>query len=279
MREMPVGVMMSAGWTLDQLRQVRNLGFDNVQIHAPAEDVLADNRRSTGLIRDIHSEDVEITTVFAGFSGEDYGDIQTVKETVGYLNPSLREERIEITGRISDFANALGVDKVAAHIGFVPEDPDHPDHHAMIECVRRLADHCGRNGQDFCLETGQETAAALRHFLETLRRDNVGVNFDPANMILYGSGEPIQALDVVADYVVSVHAKDGKWPQGEGQLGREFPLGQGDVGMDRFIAKLKQIGYRGPVTMEREIPDWDQKVRDLVQGKHLLESLIQPNIA
>ena len=143
MRKMPVGVMMSAGWTLDQLRQVRNLGFDNVQIHAPAEDVLADNRRSTGLIRDIHSEDVEITTVFAGFSGEDYGDIQTVRETVGYLNPSLREERIDITGRISDFANALGVDKVAAHIGFVPEDPDHPDHHAMVECVRRLADYCG----------------------------------------------------------------------------------------------------------------------------------------
>ncbi len=274
MSEMPIGVMMSAGWTLDQLRQVRDLGFDNVQIHAPHEDVLEDSHGRAALIRDIHSVGIQITTVFAGFSGESYADIPTVRDTVGYLNPSLREERMKITERISDFAAALGVDKVAAHIGFVPEDSDHPDHHAMVQCVQRLADYCGRNGQHFCLETGQETADALRHFLETLNRDNVGVNFDPANMILYGSGEPIEALGIVAGYVVSVHAKDGKWPPGEGQLGTEFPLGSGDVGMDRFIAKLKQIGYRGPITMEREIPDWDRKVRDLVQGRNLLKCLI-----
>ncbi len=274
MQEMPVGVMMSVGWTLDQLRQVRDLGFGNVQIAAPSEDVLEDKHRSTALIRDIHSVGIEVTTVFAGFSEESYADIPTIRDTVGYLNPSLREQRIKKTGRISDFASALGVDKVAAHIGFVPEEPDHPDHHAMVDCVRRMADYCGANGQDFCLETGQETASALLHFLETLNRNNVRVNFDPANMILYGSGEPIEALGIVADYVVSVHAKDGKWPPGEGQLGAEHPLGDGDVGMDRFIARLKQIGYRGPVTMEREIPDWDQKVRDLVQGKKLLESLM-----
>jgi sugar phosphate isomerase/epimerase len=273
MCEMPVGVMMSVGWTVDQLREIRDLGFGNVQIAAPSEDVLDDKLSRAGLIRDIHSVGIEITTVFAGFSEESYADIPTITETVGYLNPSLREERIKKTGRISDFARALGVDNVAAHIGFVPEDPDHPDHHAMVECVRRLADFCGGNAQDFCLETGQETASALRHFLETLNRNNVKVNFDPANMILYGSGDPIEALGIVADYVVSVHAKDGKWPPGEGQLGREYPLGQGDVGMDRFIAKLKQIVYRGPITMEREIPDWDQKVKDLIQGKKLLESL------
>ena len=274
MSEMPIGVMMSAGWTLDQLRQVRDLGFDNVQIHAPYEDVLEDDSRRSALIQDIRSVRIQITTVFAGFSGESYADIPAVRDTVGYLNPSMREERMRITERISDFAGALGVGKVAAHIGFVPDDPDHPDHHAMVQCVRRLADYCGRNGQDFCLETGQETAAALDHFLKTLNRENVGVNFDPANMILSGSGEPIEALGIVANYVVSVHAKDGKGPPGEGQLGTEYPLGSGDVGMDRFIAKLKQIGYRGPITMEREIPDWDRKVRDLVQGRKLLESLM-----
>jgi sugar phosphate isomerase/epimerase len=104
-------------------------------------------------------------------------------------------------------------------------------------------------------------------------RGNVKVNFDPANMILYGSGEPIEALGIVAAHVVSVHAKDGKWPPGEGQLGTEFPLGQGDVGMENFVAKLKEIGYKGAVTIEREIPDWDQKVKDLVDAKALLESL------
>ncbi|MDA0748271.1 MAG: sugar phosphate isomerase/epimerase, partial [bacterium] len=216
---------------------------------------------------------IEITTVFVGFAGESYADIPTVVETVGYLNPATREERVKKTERISDFARDLGVNKVAAHVGFVPEEPNDPNHEPMVESVGRVADYCAKNAQLFSLETGQETAPALLHFLQILKRDNVKVNFDPANMILYGSGEPIEALGIVADHVISVHAKDGTWPTAEGQLGTEYPLGQGDVGMDRFVAKLKEIGYRGPLTIEREISDWGQKVKDLVAAKKLLESL------
>ena len=93
-------------------------------------------------------------------------------------------------------------------------------------------------------------------------------------MILYGSGEPIEALGLLSEHVVSTHAKDGKGPTQKGKLGTEYPLGRGNVGMDRYVAKLKEIGYDGPITMEREIPDWEQKVADLVGGKELLEGLI-----
>ncbi len=235
---------------------------------------MEDPANRQALIDDLKAVGIEITTVFAGFSGESYADVPTVKETVGYLNLATREERVKKTERISDFAAALGVDKVAAHVGFVPEEPDDPAYPPMVDTVGRVADYCSQNGQFFSLETGQETGPALLYFLKDLNRDNVKVNFDPANMILYGSGEPIEALGIVGEYVVSAHAKDGKWPVGSGQLGTEYPLGQGDVGMGNFVAKLKEIGYDGPLTIEREIPDWDQKVRDLVEAKKLLESLI-----
>jgi sugar phosphate isomerase/epimerase len=273
MASLEVGVMMSVGWTMEQIHQIRDLGFTNVQIAAPPEEVLEDHSKRRELIDGLTASGVEVTTVFVGFAGESYADIPTVVETVGYLNPDTRSERVRKTERISDFAKELGVNKVAAHVGFVPEDAEDPAHQPMVDAVGSVADHCNANGQAFSLETGQETASALLHFLQTLGRDNVKVNFDPANMVLYGSGEPIEALGIVADHVISVHAKDGKWPTASGQLGTEFPLGQGDVGMDNFVAKLKEIGYTGPLTMEREIPDWTQKVKDLVAGKALLNSL------
>ena len=275
MAGMTVGVMMSAGWTIEQLEQIKGLGFSNVQIHAPHEDVLESSDKSKALIDAIGAVGIDVTTVFIGFSGESYADIPTVKETVGFLNPSTREGRVSKSKAISDFARQLGVDRVAAHVGFVPEEADDPAHQPMVDTVGQVADHAGANGQILSLETGQETAPALLRFLGDLGRQNVKINFDPANMILYGSGEPIEALELVGDHVTSVHAKDGKWPTEEGKLGSEFPLGEGDVGMERFVATLKKIGYGGPVTMEREIPDWDQKVKDLVEGKKLLEGYIQ----
>ncbi len=108
--------------------------------------------------------------------------------------------------------------------------------------------------------------------MEDVDRPNLGVNFDPANMILYGSGEPLAALEVVQRSLFSVHCKDAKWPTEPGQWGSETPLGQGDVGMDRFVAKLKDYGYTGPLTIEREIVG-DAQRADIQQGVALLESL------
>ena len=129
----------------------------------------------------------------------------------------------------------------------------------------------------FALETGQEPARTLLHFFKDAGRGNLRINFDPANMILYGTGDPIEALGVLAAHVISVHCKDGDWPPKgvPGALGTERPLGQGAVGMERFIAKLKEIGYRNPLNIEREgVPDHQQKLADIKMGVGLLQNLL-----
>ena len=137
----------------------------------------------------------------------------------------------------------------------MPHDAADPLYGDVVAVTRELCDHCRGNGQNLHLETGQETADALLQFLGRVGRDNLFVNFDPANMILYGSGEPIDALRKVGRYVRSVHCKDAKWAARPGQeWGAEVPLGEGDVGFENFLRTLKDLGYNGPLTIEREIP-------------------------
>ena len=113
-------------------------------------------------------------------------------------------------------------------------------------------------------------------FLEDVDRGNLGINFDPANLILYGTGDPIQALGLLGQHVISVHAKDGSWPPTDAPkaLGIEMPLGQGAVGMEQFLAKLKQVGFTGPLNVEREIENRTQKLKDMKMGVALLRRLL-----
>jgi len=193
--------------------------------------------------------------VFSGFGGESYADIPTVSRTVGLVPPETRSARVAEMKEIADFARLLGCDVVALHLGFVPHDPANPLYGQVVAVTRDLCDHCRAQGQALHLETGQEPADALLAFIGDVQRDNLFVNFDPANMILYGSGEPIAALQQVGRYVRSVHCKDGTWAARPGQeWGAEVPLGQGAVGMENYLRTLLEIGYTGPLTIEREIP-------------------------
>jgi len=221
-------------------------------------------------------EEFTLVTVFAAYEGEDYADIPTVERTVGFIPERTRAEREARTLAISDFAAALGVRSIACHIGFVPHDARDPRYVAVRDMVRRICDHAAKHGQSFVLETGQEPAETLKAFFMDVGRPNLGINFDPANMILYGTGDPIEALGVLAPNVISVHAKDGDWPPKDkpGSLGTEKPLGQGSVGLERFVKKLKQIGYTGTLNIEREGTNPDQWRQDLAQGRELLRRLI-----
>ncbi len=169
--------------------------------------------------------------------------------------------------QISDFARLLGVDVVALHLGFVPHDPADPLYREVLAVTRDLCDHCQGNRQNLHLETGQETADALLRFIADVDRANLFVNFDPANMILYGSGEPIAALEKIGSLVRSVHCKDARWAAHPGQeWGTEMPLGQGDVGMERYLRTLDAVGYHGPLTIEREIPHEAERQKAEIGG-------------
>ena len=272
MKSMAIGVITSLGQDPGAaLRRVKDMGIHTVQLSSPSDELLKP-WRAEELRRTAEALGIEITTVFCGYSGESYADVPTIRRTVGLVNPELREVRVQRTFRISDFAKTLAVDRIAAHVGFIPDDERDPAYSGLVEVVRRIADHCAANDQSFCLETGQEPARTLFRFIKDVARPNIKVNFDPANMVLYGSDDPLEALELLAKYVVGVHCKDGKWPTKPSVLGHETPLGEGDVNIKAFIEKLKEIGYEGPLTIEREIAGEEQR-RDILKAKEQLERL------
>ncbi len=253
----------------DTLDEVRALGVRCGQLCIPGGMRLTDEAARAW------KSEIILVTVFAAYNGEDYADIPTVARTVGFVPPETRAERERRTLEISDFAAKLGVASIACHIGCVPEDGAHPDYAAVRDVVRRICDHAARHGQTFALETGQEPARVLLEFMEDVNRANLRINFDPANMILYGSGDPIEALRLLGPRVVSVHCKDGDWPPPgvPGALGRERPLGEGSVGIARYVKTLAEIGYRGPLNVERETENQQERLRDIARGVALLRSL------
>jgi sugar phosphate isomerase/epimerase len=218
--------------------------------------------------------DLAVVTAVVSFSGESYSDVEAVERTVGYMPPATRAEREQRTFDVSDFAAGLGIPGLATHIGALPDDRSDEEYVALRDLVRRICDRCAGHSQSFALETGQESAEALRRFIIDVDRPNLGVNFDPANMVLYGSGEPMRALETVREWVISVHCKDGVGPSAPGTLGTETPLGAGDVGMQPYVGKLREIGYTGPLVIEREIVGEAQRA-DIREAVALLNRLRQ----
>jgi sugar phosphate isomerase/epimerase len=256
------------------LLAAKELGLSTAQLGYPQplnnEDGIAAIKKA------VDDTGVEITTVFCGFPGESYADIPTVRATVGLVPESTRAERVARVLEISEFAEKIGVDRVAAHIGFIPEDENDPRYPALVETVQQICDELKKRGQVFALETGQETAKTLRRFIDDLKRDNIRVNFDPANMILYGNDNPVTAMPLLADWIDGVHCKDGKWPTEENKLGHETPLNEGDVNIPAWIKALLETGFTGPLTIEREISGEEQK-KDIRKAVELLNTLIAQN--
>jgi len=271
----PIGVFASIDAGLGvKLEIASELGVPTIHLHAPAQETRTPENAEKFLAR-LKELGLTITVVFCGFEGESYADIPTVVKTIGLVPAESRAARTRETKEIADFAKLLGVDTVAMHLGFVPHDKSDPLFGEVVTVTREICDHCKANGQRFHLETGQETADALLQFIEAVDRDNLFVNFDPANIILYGVGQPIEALKKVGKHVRSVHCKDAKWAAKPGEeWGAEVPLGTGDVGMEDFIRTLKEIGYEGPLTIEREIPeDPERQKAEIGQAVELLDEL------
>jgi sugar phosphate isomerase/epimerase len=250
-----IGVFTSidAGLGVD-LDVAKELEIPTIQIHAPHH---GNRTQATAdeILQRLSKYGISVTAVFGGFEGESYADIPTVVKSVGLVPLETRQQRLTEMKEISDFAKMLGCDVIALHLGFVPHDVNDPDYAQVVDVTRDLCRHAASHGQALHLETGQETAESLVRFIEDTKCDNLFVNFDPANMILYGAGDPIEGLKLLGDRVRSVHFKDAKWADAPGvEWGEETKLGDGDVGIKRYLQTLKDIGYFGPLTIEREIP-------------------------
>jgi sugar phosphate isomerase/epimerase len=275
MEKWPIGVFASIDAGLGvRLEVARDLGVRTIHLHTPH----AGSRkpqRAAEFKKKLADFGITITCVFAGFEGESYVDIPTVERTVGLMPHETRVARTTELRAIADFTRELGVDVVGMHLGFVPHDKSDPDYRELLEITRAVCDHCKRNGQALHLETGQEPVDVLIAFLDDVGRDNIFVNFDPANMILYGAGEPIPALEALGSRVHSIHCKDATWSDKPGDTwGAEVPLGEGEVDFEAFMRTLKKIGYTGPLTIEREIPQEPERQKaEIGRAIELLERL------
>ena len=274
LEDLEIGLMFWAGRDASAtLDHVKSFGLRAGQLGFPGNYPL----EGAGRIWDDALRAARFTpvAVVCSYVGEDYADIPTVQRTVGLVPEATRAERIARTKAVADTGSELGVDSIACHIGFVPEDAHEPLYAEIRDVTRDLCDYCARHGQNLTLETGQEPAQVLLRFINDVARPNLKINFDPANMILYGTGDPIEALEVLAKHVISVHCKDGDWPPRDQPtaLGMERPLGEGSVGMERFIHKLKEAGYRGVLSIEREEPDRARRDGDIRKAMALLRGL------
>jgi sugar phosphate isomerase/epimerase len=271
----PIGVFASidAGLGVD-LDVARELGVKTIHLHAPGSSSRTPHR-AVEFSHRLKDLGLTITCVFAGFAGESYASIPIVKETVGLVPAKTRSARLQELLEIADFAKLLQVAEVGLHIGFVPHATDDSTYRDVVEVARAACDHCAANGQSVHLETGQEPADVLLRFLGDVERDNLFVNFDPANMILYGIGEPLPALEKLGPYVHSVHCKDAKWSDQPGETwGQEVALGDGDVDFGAFLRLLDRLGYDGPLTIEREIPQEPLRQKaEIGRAVRLLERL------
>jgi L-ribulose-5-phosphate 3-epimerase len=271
---MKLGVIIPLNDDIDgEFKKVHDLGLPTCQLDSWEQSrFTAENAKK--VLAASQKYGVEITAFWCGYEGPAVWDFVSGHLTLGLVPLTYRNDRLKTLLKGADFAAMIGVKDIVTHVGFIPEDPNNPDYLSLVALLRYLASYCQKKGLYFLFETGQETPVTLLRTFEDIGLDNLGANLDPANLILYGKANPVDALDVIGKYVRGVHAKDGLYPTRGKYLGAEVPLGQGKVNFPRLIARLKELGYNGALTIEREISG-DEQVKDILLAKKLLESLIK----
>ena len=202
----------------------------------------------------IKAQDWTITCTMIGFPQEDYSTLERIKVTGGIVPDDTWDANRKMVIDALDVTADLGVKYLSMHAGFIDEsDKAHAE--KITKRIKLLADAAADKGVMFLLETGQESAAELAQFLEKLDHNFVGVNFDPANMILYNKGNPIQAVRTLAPWIRHLHIKDATKTKEPSTWGEEVPWGDGEVGVADFLNVLAEVGYEGAMAIEREQGD------------------------
>jgi len=262
----------------EELRKAHELGLTACQAVCWQRELLNDEMAQR-LRAAADQYEIEVTTIWTGLPGPAVWNFIAGPTTIGLVPETYRAERIEALKAGADFAKLVGVPSITTHVGFIPETPSNPLYPGVLDALREVVEYCGERDIAFWFETGQETPVTLLRVIEDLststnhRYDNLGINLDPANLLMYGKANPIDALDVFGPYVAGVHAKDGEYPTNGRELGVEKPLGEGRVNFPVLVSKLKALGYTGALTIEREISG-PQQIADIRRAIEILSALV-----
>ncbi len=250
----------------DLVAQLESTGIDRVQL---ALDPLRENPELWGQARDsLQQAGISIISGMFGTVGEDYSTLDSIRVTGGIAPDATWPQNLANIRATAEIAAELKLPLVTFHAGFVPHDPADPDFSKMVERLAAVADVFAGRGIRLALETGQETAEGLKILLETLDHPAVGVNFDPANMLLYGKGDPVEALHVLGPWIRQVHIKDAIPSSVSGQWGEEVAAGHGRVDWPAFFTGLDHAGFAGDLVIEREAGS--QRVADIRLARDLI---------
>ena len=217
--------------------------------------------------------DITLTAFWCGWTGPKFWNFTEGPETLGIVPPAYRGERVQNLLDGAAFARKLGIADVVTHMGFMPENMTDPNWPGVRAAVAAVARQLKGDGQNLLFETGQETPVVLLRLFEDIGTGNLFVNLDPANLIMYGKANPVDALDVLGDYVRGVHAKDGLYPTNGRELGLEVKVGTGKVNFPALLAGLRAHGFDGSLTIEREI-EGEQQKKDIMDTQKYLNELI-----
>lgn len=270
----------SVAWKLGMIRGVgrdpqkaislvHSLGFPTCQLEI--SEFTPDLSRQ--IDQTLHQYGITATALVTGGPGPDIYNFYQGPLTCGLVPPATRAARVARLKQASDFAKGLGIPAVQTHCGFIPANPADPLYKGVVAAIREVAAYCRKNGQMFRYETGQETPITMLRAIEDVGLDNQGINFDTGNFILYDTGNPVDALDVVGHHVQGTHMKDGVFPVNPRDLGQEVPIGQGKVDFPRLIKRLRELNYQGALTIEREVSG-PRQIEDIRHEKEYLEKLI-----
>jgi sugar phosphate isomerase/epimerase len=267
---MRLGIFIGVGRDPDAaLKRVHELGVPTCQ--ASTDDF--SDRIYSALKAAIDKYGIEVTAINSSGGPPNVYDFYQGPQTIGVVPKKYRQQRIDNFKRASDFAKKLGVPAFHTHYGFIPENPNDPEYEGVLDALRQVATHIKGNGQMMLYETGEETPITMLRAITDVGLDNQFVNLDTANLILYGKGNPLDALDVIGKLVRGVHAKDGLFPADPKKLGEEVAIGQGKANFPALIPRLKELGYTGALTIEREISG-PKQLEDIKKEKSYLEKLI-----
>lgn len=271
-----IGVLINFNKSTDiaaKFQQVKDLELQTCQVNIWDTSLYTDENAEK-ILNASKETGVEISTFWAGWRGPQSWNFYEGQYDLGLVPDEYRADRLDDLMMAADFAAKLGVKNLATHVGFMPENPADERYWKTIYALRRLCKKLKEYGIRFLFETGQETPVVLMRAIEDIGTENVGINLDTGNLILYGKANPVDALDMIGKYVYDLHLKDGLYPTDGRNLGREVRFGDGKANFKEFLPKLKTLGYEGSLTIEREISG-EKQIADIIYARDLIKEYWQ----